>query len=126
MHLHRLGKSGKDRVREVGDEETDRVRRLDASWRDVEEVAHRALDALLRLGSHGGRAARDTRGGAVPRRGRGCGGVLGYPLEQLSEEVAFVAYHFHWPEEEIMRMEHADRRGWVTRISKLNQRANGD
>ena len=33
-----------------------------------------------------------VRGGAERR-----GGVLGYPLETLFEEVAFVAYHFHWP-----------------------------
>jgi hypothetical protein len=40
--------------------------------------------------------------------------------------VAFVAYHLHWPQEEIMRMEHADRRAWVTRVSDLNRRANED
>ena len=26
----------------------------------------------------------------------GTGGVIGYPLGQLHEEVAFIAYHFHW------------------------------
>ncbi len=60
MHLHRLGERGEDRVREVRDEEPDRSRRLDAPRRDVEELAHRPLDALLRLRSHGGRAARDA------------------------------------------------------------------
>ena len=50
------------------------------------------------------------------QRGGNCarGGVVGYPLPQLSEEVAFVAYHFHWPQSEIMQMEHADRRRRVT------------
>ena len=51
---------------------------------------------------------------AVPARlragARARGGILGYPLDQLHEEVAFVAYHFHWPHEEIMALEHADRR----------------
>jgi len=42
----------------------------------------------------------------------------------LAEEVAFVAYHFHWSHEEIMRLEHADRRQWVARISEINQRMN--
>ena len=54
------------------------------------------------------------------------GGVLGYPLNSLYEEVAFVAYHFHWPPEAIMNMEHADRRRWVAEISSINQRVNGE
>ena len=62
MHLHRLGQRGEDRVREVRDEEADRGGRLDAARRHVQEVAHRPLDALLRLGPHRGRAAHDTRG----------------------------------------------------------------
>ena len=52
------------------------------------------------------------------------GGVLGYPLDQISEEVAFIAYHFHWAHEEIMSLEHADRRDWVTHISSINRRMN--
>ncbi len=54
--------------------------------------------------------------------GRGRGGVIGYPLTELYEEIAFVAFHFHWPEREVMRMEHSDRRRWVSEISKLNRR----
>jgi hypothetical protein len=38
--------------------------------------------------------------------------------------VAFIAYHFHWSPEQILHLEHRDRRDWVTRISALNQRAN--
>jgi hypothetical protein len=45
---------------------------------------------------------------------------VGYPLSQLHEEVAFVAYHFHWPQAEIMSMEHRDRRRWVNEISGIN------
>jgi hypothetical protein len=51
---------------------------------------------------------------------------VGYPLEQLNEEVAFIAYHFHWSQTEIMDLEHADRRRWVTEISAINERMNGD
>jgi uncharacterized protein DUF6760 len=40
--------------------------------------------------------------------------------------VAFIAYHFHWPQDQLMQLEHADRRAWVARISDLNRRANGD
>lgn len=45
---------------------------------------------------------------------------------QLSEEVAFIAYHFHWPQSEILGIEHADRRKWVQEISAINRRMNGE
>jgi hypothetical protein len=38
--------------------------------------------------------------------------------------VAYIAYHFHWPMESILDLEHRDRRHWVAQISTLNQRAN--
>ena len=53
---------------------------------------------------------------------RARGGILGYPLDQLSEEVAFIAYHFHWSHYEILKLEHTDRRSWVAEISALNRR----
>ena len=49
---------------------------------------------------------------------------MGYPLDQLYEEVAFVTYHFNWPHQDIMNLEHADRRRWVKEISKINNRMN--
>ena len=58
--------------------------------------------------------------------GRRSGGILGYPLDQLGEEVAFISYYFHWPQAEIMQLEHADRREYVSRISELNRRESGD
>ena len=54
------------------------------------------------------------------------GGIVGYPLKQLHEEVAFVAYHFHWNQDEIMNMEHNDRRRWVNEISGINGRMNAN
>jgi uncharacterized protein DUF6760 len=42
----------------------------------------------------------------------------------LHEEVAFVAYHFHWNHAEIMNLEHADRRRWVKEISSINRQIN--
>ena len=54
----------------------------------------------------------------------GRGGVLGYPLARLYEEVAFVAYHFHWPHHDVMEMEHEERLQWVTQISAINTRMN--
>jgi hypothetical protein len=43
-------------------------------------------------------------------------------LDELFEEVAFIAYHFHWPYDEIMSLEHVERRRWVDEISSINER----
>lgn len=48
--------------------------------------------------------------------------TVAYPLDQIQDECAFIAYHFHWGLGEILEMPHADRVGWVGRISKINER----
>ena len=50
------------------------------------------------------------------------GGILTYPVERLFEEAAYVAYHFHWSLDEILDLEHADRRQFVAEIASINQR----
>jgi hypothetical protein len=50
--------------------------------------------------------------------------MTGHPLDQLFGEVAFIAYHFHWPHDEIMGLEHVARRRWVAEISRINERLN--
>lgn len=50
------------------------------------------------------------------------GGVIGYPLDQLYEEVAYIAYYFHWPLREILELEHADRRRWTDEIANINRK----
>ncbi len=52
--------------------------------------------------------------------------MIGYPLPQAYREVAFIAYHFHWPHDAIMNLEHKERRRWVTEISEINERVNGN
>ena len=52
--------------------------------------------------------------------------MIGYPLDQLYREVAFVAYHFHWPHDQVMDIEHAERRRWVAEISVINEQMNGE
>jgi len=47
------------------------------------------------------------------------GGIVGYPLETLRQEVAALAIHFHWSYEAIMMMEHRERQGWVHELSLL-------
>jgi len=58
--------------------------------------------------------------------GRAIGGITGYPLDRLYEEVAFIAYHFHWSYEEIMDMEHKERQRWCEEISKINKKLSGE
>lgn len=50
------------------------------------------------------------------------GGVIGYPLDQLYEEVAYIAYYLHWPLQEILELEHAERRRWVDEIANINRK----
>ncbi len=50
--------------------------------------------------------------------------MIRYPLEQAREEVAFIAYHFHWEREALMSLSHLERRRWVEEISRINQRVN--
>jgi hypothetical protein len=45
-------------------------------------------------------------------------------VERLYQEVAYIAYHFHWPPDRILSMEHPDRLRWVAEIAEINQRLN--
>jgi len=48
--------------------------------------------------------------------------VIVYPLDRLYEEMAYIAYHFHWPYSEVMRMDHQERQRWVDEIAAINTR----
>lgn len=45
-----------------------------------------------------------------------------YAARQLHEEVAYVAYHFHWSLPDILDMEHALRQRYVEEIARINTR----
>lgn len=60
----------------------------------------------------------------VPCGAQQHGGIAGYPLDQLYQEVAFLAYHVHWSHDDVMGMEHPDRRRWVMEIADINRRMN--
>ncbi len=45
-----------------------------------------------------------------------------YAPDRMYEEVAYVAFHFHWPLAEILDLEHPVRRRFVGEIGKINQR----
>lgn len=48
--------------------------------------------------------------------------TVAYPAEQVREEVAFIAYHFHWGLDEILELPHSERVAWVGQISKINEK----
>jgi hypothetical protein len=49
-----------------------------------------------------------------------------YPVKELYEEMAFIAYYFHWSWTEVMELPHAERRRWCEEISKINRNLNGE
>ncbi|GAA1976224.1 DUF6760 family protein [Kitasatospora viridis] len=49
-----------------------------------------------------------------------------YATDRLYQEVAYIAYHFHWGQDEILDMEHRDRRRYVEEIAGLVARAGAE
>ena len=45
-----------------------------------------------------------------------------YAPDRLYEEVAYVAYHFHWSMDEILDMQHPLRQRFVGEIGRFNRR----
>ena len=45
-----------------------------------------------------------------------------YATDRLFEEVAYVAYHFHWSLDDILDLEHPVRQRFVAEIAKINLR----
>ncbi|MFF5112056.1 DUF6760 family protein [Streptosporangium sp. NPDC000509] len=40
----------------------------------------------------------------------------------MHEEVAYLAFHFHWSYQEVMRLDHQERRRWVAEAARINER----
>ena len=45
-----------------------------------------------------------------------------YSEDRLFEELAYVAYHFHWPLDAIADLEHPLRQRFVDEIGRINRR----
>jgi hypothetical protein len=43
-------------------------------------------------------------------------------LDRIFEEVAYIAYHFHWPYDQILHLDHLERQRWVGEVAKINRR----
>lgn len=46
-----------------------------------------------------------------------------YPAPELWHEVSYLAYHLHWPLDDLLDLEHTDRTRLVSEVAGLNQRA---
>ncbi len=46
-----------------------------------------------------------------------------YGTDLLHEEVSYIAYHLHWPLDDLLDLEHADRGRYVRLIQRLNARS---
>ncbi|HEY3872828.1 MAG TPA: DUF6760 family protein [Actinocrinis sp.] len=44
-----------------------------------------------------------------------------YGTEPLLAEVSYVAYHFHWPFDEILDLEHPLRQAFVAEIGRIHE-----
>lgn len=50
--------------------------------------------------------------------------MTGYPADRLHEEVAYLSMYLHWPYEQVMRLDHGERRRWVEQVAAINQAKN--
>lgn len=53
-------------------------------------------------------------------------GVSLYPQERLYQEMAFLAYYLHWSNEDLMELDHWERRRWCREVSAINKKLSGD
>lgn len=40
--------------------------------------------------------------------------------------MAFLAYYLHWPMEDLMQMDHRERRRWCEEVSAINKKLSGN
>lgn len=48
-----------------------------------------------------------------------------YPQDRLYQEMAFLSYYLHWPLDEVMNLDHRERRRWCEEVSAINKRLSG-
>jgi hypothetical protein len=51
--------------------------------------------------------------------------MIGYPLDRVYEEVAFLAYYFHWDSRALLEMDHGERQRWCQEASRINRKLSG-
>lgn len=78
----------------------------------------------MRRSAFRGRASRAGRRPPCPPSTPG--GVSLYPQERLYQEMAFLAYYLHWSNEDLMELDHWERRRWCREVSAINKKLSGD
>ncbi|WP_442960413.1 DUF6760 family protein [Pseudobutyrivibrio ruminis] len=48
-------------------------------------------------------------------------GLKLYPQKEMYEEMSFISYYFHWGSDDVLSLEHNERRRWCKEISSINQ-----
>ena len=48
------------------------------------------------------------------------------PESRLHSEIAYLAYHLHWPLDDLLDLEHPLRRTYVAEVATLNRRTSGE
>ncbi len=48
--------------------------------------------------------------------------MTAYASDRMFEEIAYVAYHLHWPLDDILDLEHPLRQRFVGEIGRINRR----
>lgn len=46
---------------------------------------------------------------------------MGYPLERVYQEVAYLGSRVHWTHEELLNLDHAERQRWLREVMKLEE-----
>lgn len=52
-------------------------------------------------------------------------GISTYPMDRLYQEMAFLAYYLHWSTEELLALDHRERRRWCSEVSAIHQKLSG-
>ena len=50
--------------------------------------------------------------------------MSGYPADRLHEEVAYLSMYLHWPYQQVMALDHRERRRWALQVAAINQSRN--
>ncbi|HJA35118.1 MAG TPA: hypothetical protein H9666_01320 [Firmicutes bacterium] len=45
-----------------------------------------------------------------------------YPQERLYQEMTFLSYYLHWSRDEVMNLNHLERRRWCREVSAVNKK----
>ena len=45
-----------------------------------------------------------------------------YPQERMYQEMTFLSYYLHWSRDEVMGLNHLERRRWCREVSAVNKK----